>query len=134
MHDLRAAILSGDGVKPTTPIATKENCRRKSHASGGSLAAIPIARAERRMTDQRREDRHRNIVERAMIVFRRKKSLVQVINISASGVMIETEIMPRIGETIAIEFEGMPRIDGIVRWIREGRIGLDVGDQAIAIE
>jgi hypothetical protein len=133
MHDLRAAILSGEGVKPFTPVTTKEGCRRKT-ANGGSLAGIAIARAERRMTNQRREDRHRGVVDRAMIVFRRKKLLAKVVNISPSGVMIEAEIMPRIGETVGVEFEGMPRIEGVVRWIREGRIGLDVGDQAIAIE
>ncbi|MFN3944056.1 MAG: PilZ domain-containing protein [Allosphingosinicella sp.] len=133
MHDLRAAILSGDGVKPYSPVTTKETCRRKSGAEG-SLVRVAIPRAERRITNQRREDRHRGIVERAMIGFRRKKLLVKVVNISASGLMIEADIEPRIGERISVTFEGMPRIDGIVRWVREGRIGLDVGDQAIALE
>lgn len=133
MHDLRAAILSGEGVQAYSPVSTKEACRRKDKANA-SLAALAIARAERRMTDQRREDRHRGVVDRAMILFRRKKLLVRVVNISSSGLMIETEIMPHIGEKIAVEFEGMPRIEGAVCWIRNGRIGLDVGEEAIAIE
>ena len=70
-------------------------------------------------------------VERATIIFRRKKSLVPVVNISGSGVMIESGIMPRIGEKIGLEFEGFDRLEAVVRWVRKGRIGLDVGEGTI---
>jgi hypothetical protein len=131
MHGLRNAILSGEGAS-TTLVSTKEPCRRKV-AGEGSLVALQILRSERRTTNQRREDRHWGVVDRAMIVFRRKKSLVRVINISASGLMIESDILPRIGESIAIDFEGFSRLEGVVRWVRQGRIGLDVGEDAIAL-
>lgn len=130
MHDLRSAILSGDGPVAQSPVAAKEACRR---TSGGSLVSIPIPREERRMTNQRREDRHRNIVDSSTIIFRRKKIAVRVINISSGGIMIESDIMPRIGESVSVQFEGMARIEGIVRWVRGGRIGLDVGDEAIEL-
>lgn len=132
MHGLRNAILAGEGVSKTL-VSTKETCRRQLNGQG-SLAALRIARSERRTTNQRREDRHWGVVDRAMIIFRRKKSLVRVVNISTSGVMIESDILPRIGEAIAIEFEGFNRLDGTVRWIRQGRIGLDVGEDAIALD
>ena len=45
--------------------------------------------------------------------------------------MIEAEIMPRIGETVGIEFEGFERLQGIVRWVKQGRIGLDLGEGSI---
>ncbi len=45
--------------------------------------------------------------------------------------MIESDIMPRIGEAVGLEFEGFDRLDAVVRWIRQGRIGLDVGEGAI---
>ena len=115
-----------------TLVSTEEPCRRQLSGES-SLAALRIARSERRTTNQRREDRHWGVVDRAMIVFRRKKSLVRVVNISTGGVMIESDIMPRIGEAIAIEFEGFSRLDGTVRWVRQGRIGLDVGEDAIAL-
>ena len=115
-----------------TLVTTKEACRRQP-SNEGSLAALQIARSERRTTDQRREDRHWGIVERAMIVFRRKKSLVRVVNVSAGGLMIESDIEPRIGETICVQFEGFGQLQGTVRWVRQGRVGLDVGEDAIAL-
>lgn len=128
MHGLRSAILSGEAGSSSL-ISTKERCRRE--ASGGSLADLRIPREERRVTNQRREERHWGVVDRAMIVFRRKKLLVRVINVSSSGIMIEAEIMPRIGEKVSVDFEGFDRLQGVVRWIKGGRIGLDLGDGSI---
>ena len=127
MHGLRSAILSGEAASASL-ISTKETCRRQS---GGSLTELSIPRGERRNTDQRREDRHWGVVDRAMLVFRRKKLLVRVVNVSSGGIMIETEIVPRIGEHVGVEFEGFGRLDGIVRWVKRGRIGLDLGDGSI---
>ena len=128
MHGLRSAILSGESASASL-ITTKEACRRKP--SGGSLTSLEIPREERRVTDQRREDRHWGVVDRAILVFRRKKLLVRVVNVSSGGIMIEAEIMPRIGEKVAVDFEGFDRLEGVVRWIRGGRIGLDLGDGSI---
>jgi PilZ domain len=130
MHGLRNAILSGEGPVEATPLSGKEKCRR-GNSGGLSLIDIAIPRGERRVTDQRREDRFHGVVERATIVFRRKKSLVRVVNVSESGVMIETAIMPRIGEKIAVVFDGCERAEGVVRWVKQGRVGLDVGEGAI---
>lgn len=128
MHGLRSAILSGEAAS-TTLVTSKERCRRQG--AGGSLVELRIPREERRITDQRREDRHWGIVDRAMIVFRRKKLLVRVVNVSSGGIMIEADIVPRIGESVAVQFEGFDRLQGIVRWIKQGRIGLDLGDGSI---
>ena len=119
-------------MKPHTPLTSKEACRRRKEEEV-SLVKLVIPREERRATNQRREDRHRGVVERAIIVFRRKKLLVRVVNVSQSGVMIESDIMPRIGETIAIDFDGFERLQSVVRWVKQGRIGLDVGDGSIDI-
>jgi len=127
MHGLRSAIQSGEAASASL-VSTKEACRRKS---GGSLTSLEIPREERRSTDQRREDRHWGVVDRAMLVFRRKKLLVRVVNVSSSGIMIEADIMPRIGEKVTVDFEGFDRLEGVVRWIRGGRIGLDLGDGSI---
>lgn len=133
MHELRSAIVSGNGRSEATPVASKESCRRQHVAAGRSLVDIVIPRDERRVTNQRREDRYRGIVETATIVFRRKKASVKVVNVSESGVMIEADIVPRIGESIAIEFEGFERLDGVVCWVKQGRVGVDVGDGSIAL-
>lgn len=131
MHEFRTAVLNGKVPVEAGPVAKKEGCRRRNGEL--SLVDIDIAREERRRTNQRREDRFHGAVERATIIFRRKKSLVRVVNVSGSGVMIESAIMPRIGERIGLEFEGFDRLDGVVCWVREGRVGLDVGEGAIDI-
>jgi hypothetical protein len=45
--------------------------------------------------------------------------------------MIESNIMPRIGEVVGLEFENFDRLQAVVRWVKKGRIGLDVGEGAI---
>ena len=96
-----------------------------------SLDGDLIPRTQPRIADQRSEPRHEDLVERAVITFREQQYLVPVMNISARGTMIESEIMPRIGETIIVQFENCTKIHGFVRWIREGRLGLNFGHEII---
>ena len=128
MHEFRNAIRTGDVPSSPDTGPRRESCRR---ANGVSLVDVPIPREERRRTNQRGEDRYQGVVKRATIVFRRKRSLVRVVNISGGGVMIESNILPRIGETLGLEFEGFERVEAVVRWVRQGRIGLDVGEGTI---
>jgi hypothetical protein len=122
--------MTGDVKSSLDPVARKERCRRQT---GGSLTDISIPREERRTTNQRREDRFHGVVGRATLVFRRKKLLVKVVNVSESGVMIESQILPRIGEKVGLEFEEFDRLEAVVRWVKQGRIGLDVGEGAIEL-
>jgi hypothetical protein len=131
MNEFRAAVSKGEVAQMMSPVTDKEKCRRARVE--GSLSRILIPRVERRTTNQRREDRFRGIVDRATIVFRRKKVLVKVVNISESGMMVEAPFEPRIGEQLSIGFEGFEPLRGVVRWVREGRIGLDVGEGAISL-
>ena len=57
--------------------------------------------------------------------------MVKVLNFSAGGVMIESATLPRIGEEIALDLDGVGRIEGVVRWVKQGRVGLDAGEGAI---
>jgi hypothetical protein len=95
------------------------------------LAGELVPRMQRRLIDQRSEDRHDGIVERAAIMFRNQEYIVPVINISSRGTMIECDIMPRIGETIVIRFEECSPIHGFVRWVRDGKLGLNFGHEII---
>jgi hypothetical protein len=95
------------------------------------LAAEMVTRSQERTVDQRSEERHDEVVERAIITFRGQEYLVPVVNISSRGTMIESGIDPRIGETISIQFENCTRIQAFVRWIREGRIGLNFGHEIV---
>src|SRR5579884_2783425 len=100
MHEIRSSILSGE-VK-SDPVARKGG--KKAVAGLGGLSKIPIKRQEARVTNQRSEDRHPNLVPESTIVFRRKKQQVRVVNVSSRGAMIQADIEPRIGESLDVIF------------------------------
>jgi hypothetical protein len=129
MHELRSTILSG-GPKPDSPVARKAKTRPAGEAPGG-LAKIAIKRQEARVTDQRLEDRLPGLVESSTIIFRRRRQEAAVVNVSSRGAMIRAEIEPRIGEKLDILFADQNRTRCVVRWVREGRIGLEFVDETI---
>ncbi len=101
--------------------------QRRNPGLGGSM----IPRTQPRLIDQRCEERQSDVVERAIVTFRGQEHLVPVVNISSRGTMIECDICPRIGEAIVIQFEHCTRIHGFVRWVRDGRVGLNFGHEII---
>jgi hypothetical protein len=86
-----------------------------------------VERRQPRIVDQRSEPRREDLVDRAALRFRGGDYLVPVVNISSRGTMIESDIQPRLGETVVIRFEGCTPISAFVRWVRDGRIGLNFG-------
>jgi hypothetical protein len=77
--------------------------------------------------ERRSEPRFEGLAERAALTFRGNAHIVPVVNISARGTMIESDLQPRLGENVLIRFEGCTPIHAFVRWVREGRIGLNFG-------
>jgi PilZ domain-containing protein len=129
MHEIRSTILSGSEKDPS-PVARKGKPKRAGESLGG-LSKIAIRREEARVTDQRREDRHRDLVEQSVVRYRRRRHTVRVINVSSRGAMIETEIEPWIGEQLDIQFSEDSRTRCVVRWVREGRVGLEFVNETI---
>jgi hypothetical protein len=81
--------------------------------------------------DRRSEPRHEGLIESAIIWFRGQPTRVPVLNISARGTMIESDLAPRLGETVLVEFPECSRIHAFVRWQRDGRIGLNFGHEIV---
>ena len=129
MHEIRSSILGG-AERPSTPIASKAKGRAEP-ASLGGLTRIAIKRQETRVTNQRGEDRLRDVVEDTTIVFRRRRLPVRVVNVSSRGAMFESDIEARIGEKLDILFSEGNKTRSIVRWLREGRIGVEFVDETI---
>jgi hypothetical protein len=132
MHGLRSALLNGGKAADSSSPSTEEECRRKGVRDPSRPPTPERVRDDRRVAAQRKSKRHREIVERATIVYEGRRSLARVVNISASGLTLESAIAAAIGETIRVELPGGP-VEGSVRWIRKGRIGLDAGEGRIAI-
>ena len=101
------------------------------HGKNLALAGDLVPRAEPRRADQRSEPRHADIVDRAVLMFRGQEYLVPVVNISSRGTMIESDIAPRIGESVSIQFEQCTRMQAFVRWVRDGRLGLNFGHEIV---
>ena len=81
--------------------------------------------------ERRREERYEGLVENATIWFRGVPHEVPVLNISSRGTMVESDIVPRLGETVLVEFPECSRIHAFVRWSRDGRIGLNFGHEIL---
>jgi len=77
--------------------------------------------------ERRSEPRLESLVEHGALTFRGAAYRVPVLNISTRGTMIESDLSPRLGESVIIRFEGCSPIYAFVRWARGGRIGLNFG-------
>jgi hypothetical protein len=95
------------------------------------LAGIRIARTRRRQVDQRCEERYEGLTDSAIVHFRGQPYRVAVINLSTRGTMIECDLAPRLGESVLVEFDHCSRIHAFVRWMRDGRIGLNFGHEIV---
>ena len=98
--------------------------------AGLGLATL-ITRQEPRLVDQRSEPRHEGVIEAATLYFRGAEYPVPVINLSSRGTMIESDIAPRLGESVVIRFDGYSTMHAFVRWVRDGRIGLNFGGEIV---
>jgi hypothetical protein len=103
----------------------------KTGSLGGSLLKVAIPRGEARVTNQRAEDRKPGLVQHTLLWFRRRKHVVPVINVSSRGAMVHADIDARIGETVELQFAEASRTKCLVRWMREGRIGLEFVKETI---
>jgi hypothetical protein len=131
MHELRSIVT--EGARSAALLAKRAPKRRAADEEGASLASLAIPRTETRTSNQRCEDRHLNLAERAELRFRGRKHDVCVINVSRHGAMIEAALAPRIGERMQIRFEGLNRTECTVRWVRGQRIGLEFSQETVLI-
>ena len=99
-------------------------------AQAVGLSAL-VTRTAPRGIDQRCEERHEGLVTAGILYFRGEEHQVPVVNLSSRGTMIESDIAPRLGESLIIRFENCSRIHGFVRWMRDGQVGIRFGHEII---
>ena len=129
MNEWRSMVASGT----RGPLLAARQPKRRGQGEEASLAGLAIPRTETRTCNQRREDRHLNVVDQAELRFRGRWVEVAVVNVSRHGAMIETALEPRIGERMQIRFEGCNRTDCTVRWIRNGRVGIEFSQETVIL-
>lgn len=130
MHELRSSLVRGER---RNPLAGKDSGARGKRAGDGSLANVTIRREETRRCDQRRETRLVKVVDQANIRYRGRRYEVPLLNLSSRGAMIECELSPRIGARVDIRFADCNDTACSVRWLRDGRIGLEFDKETLMI-
>ena len=83
------------------------------------------------MEERRTEPRADCDDVRSVLIFRGESFPAPVLNISSRGTMIESDISPRLGESVMIHFDGCSPIYAFVRWSRDGRLGLNFGCELV---
>jgi hypothetical protein len=90
-----------------------------------SLDGGMIPRTVKRMFDERGEDRVGAESQTAVLEHRGRRHVVRLVNISSSGAMVIFPVMPHIGEEVTLQLLGRDAIKGHVKWVRDGRIGVN---------
>ena len=83
-----------------------------------------IPRAVKRVFDERSEDRVEADSQTAVLSIRGRNHIVSVANLSRSGVMVRFAGDAHIGESVSLQLLDRGTIDGQVRWLRDGRMGV----------
>ena len=90
-----------------------------------SLDGGMIPRTVKRMFDERGEERFGAESHTAVLQHRGRKHVVRLVNLSSSGAMVIFPIMPHIGETVVLQLLGRDPVEALVKWVRDGRIGVN---------
>lgn len=125
MNEFRKKVLGGD--EPSGPLLrAKELKYAPSHSPDGeSFAALAIPRSEGRKVNHRDVDRYRLGDEQVCLIHEGEKTPVQLINLSGGGAMIEGAPALRLWDRVEIEVGGCGRLEAIVRWVKDERVGLE---------
>lgn len=84
-----------------------------------------IARAWRRLLDEREEPRADGKLQTAILTHRGREHEVHVSNISSSGAMVAYSEAPEIGEQVTLRLLDHGAVAGQVRWVRDGQVGIN---------
>jgi hypothetical protein len=122
MNKFRSAVLSGKGLHGGTPVVADKQARG---AEGDKLASVEIERHDSRTADHRGGDRHRLTSESATIRYKGRDRIVDLVNLSGGGAMIEASFEPYLWERIDLSLGAGQSLECAVRWVRGGRIGLE---------
>ena len=94
-----------------------------------SLDGAMIPRTVKRMFDERGEAREAADAQTAVMEFRGRKHVVRLVNTSPSGAMVIFSLVPHIGEQVAFQLLERGQVTAMVRWVRDGRIGISFDGQ-----
>lgn len=122
-NEFRASLGAGGRG---SPVVTSK--RGRGDGAGGGLGEVTVPRSESRRSNQRGDDRHRLSDEQAVIRCKRKSHVVELINLSHGGAMVAGDFKAKLWDKVGLVLgDGgeTGEIECAVRWIRDGRYGLE---------
>lgn len=117
--NIRAKIFGGAVDEPILP------SKKPKRARTDTLQGINVSRDAQRRTNDRISDRHRLSDERAQITYNGAVLEVELVNLSGGGAMVAGAFEPLLWDRVDLHLGNHGTIECAVRWIREGRIGLE---------
>ena len=118
--NIRAEIFGGPEARKSRLLVGKNPKQEESTA----LTDVMVPRLETRRTDMRCEDRPQS-GEMFPILYRERAHQVELVNLSGGGAMIAANLHPNICERIELLLAEDEPIECIVRWVKNGRLGIE---------
>lgn len=116
--NIRAQIFGSEEAGPDLPV------KRPKGAKAEQLESVTVPREERRRANSRHQDRHRLLEEKVSLTHRGEARKVELINLSGGGAMV-SGFTPKLWDKVELHLGENGTIECAVRWIREGRVGLE---------
>ena len=117
--NIRAKVYGGAGDQPIL------QAKKPKGAKADTLHSVSVPREVRRANNGRSEDRHRLTDERAQMTHNGLQFEVELINLSGGGAMVAGNFEPMLWDHVDLHLGNHGTIECVVRWIRDGRIGLE---------
>ena len=122
MQALRRQSHAPEVTRADIILARKHAPRRPG---ARNLLEIRVPRREPRQTHQRHEDRRVVTGAKAKLFLGARSVTVPIANISSNGIMIDCKRVFAIGVQLSVAIDRCDAIPMIVRWVRDGRVGLE---------
>jgi hypothetical protein len=94
-------------------------------AKSDDLHSVTVPREEARRGNSRSVDRHRLTEEKVSLTHKGASRDAQLVNLSGGGAMVETDLDVKLWDRVDLCLGDHGMIECAVRWIRNGRIGLE---------
>ena len=120
--NIRAKIFGGKDQAEASPLV---NAKKPRGAKADMLNSVPVSREETRRGDTRGGDRHRLPDEQVRVVLEGAEHVVQLINLSGGGAMVEGDFTPKLWDRVDLHLGDDGMVECAVRWLRDDRIGLE---------
>jgi hypothetical protein len=117
--NIRAKIFRG---AVDEPILQPKKAKR---TRADSLQSISVSRDAQRLSNDRTADRHRLSDEWVRITYDGADLEVELLNLSGGGAMVAGAFEPLLWDRVDLHLGNHGTIECAVRWIREGRVGLE---------